>query len=113
MWRLPSKQLPGTAVSMNFLTDKAQSCLYIGDNTNMTIYILGRDNLHYPTAAGILMRTGLQCSSMSIGLIPPRSLDDGPESIGRGPSFRLPYLGTAATVGFRGNAVVGESCFVA
>ena len=30
---------------MNFSTDKAQSCLYIGDNTNMTIYILNRDNL--------------------------------------------------------------------
>src|SRR5215469_9330328 len=26
-------------------TDKAQSCLYIGDNTNMTIYILNRQNL--------------------------------------------------------------------
>ena len=37
--------MPGTAVSMNFSPDKAQSCLYIGDNTNQTIYILGRDNL--------------------------------------------------------------------
>src|SRR5215468_2191617 len=35
----------GTAVSMNFSTDKAQSCLYIGDNANMTIYILNRSNL--------------------------------------------------------------------
>ena len=35
----------GTAVSMNFSTDKAQSCLYIGDNANQTIYILGRSNL--------------------------------------------------------------------
>jgi DNA-binding beta-propeller fold protein YncE len=37
--------LPGTAVSMNFSPDKAQSCLYIGDNTNQTIYILNRINL--------------------------------------------------------------------
>ena len=37
--------LPGTAVSMNFSTDKAQSCLYVGDNTNMTIYLLNRSNL--------------------------------------------------------------------
>lgn len=35
----------GTAVSMNFSTDKAQTCLYIGDNANMTIYILNRSNL--------------------------------------------------------------------
>jgi len=35
----------GTAVSMNFSTDKAQSCLYVGDNANMTIYILNRANL--------------------------------------------------------------------
>jgi DNA-binding beta-propeller fold protein YncE len=37
--------MPGTAVSMNFSTDKAQSCLYVGDNTNQTIYILNRNNL--------------------------------------------------------------------
>ena len=37
--------LPGTAVSMSFSTDKAQSCLYIGDNTNQTIYILNRNSL--------------------------------------------------------------------
>jgi DNA-binding beta-propeller fold protein YncE len=37
--------MPGTAVSMNFSPDKTQTCLYIGDNTNQTIYILGRDNL--------------------------------------------------------------------
>jgi DNA-binding beta-propeller fold protein YncE len=37
--------MPGTAVSMNFSPDPAQSCLYIGDNTNQTIYILDRDNL--------------------------------------------------------------------
>jgi hypothetical protein len=36
----------GTAVSMNFSTDKAQSCLYVADNANMTIYILNRSNLH-------------------------------------------------------------------
>jgi hypothetical protein len=30
---------------MSFSTDKAQSCLYVGDNTNMTIYILNRSNL--------------------------------------------------------------------
>ena len=35
----------GTAVSMNFSRDKAQSCLYIGDNANMTIYVLNRSNL--------------------------------------------------------------------
>jgi len=35
----------GTAVSMNFSTDKAQSCLYVGDNANQTIYILSRSNL--------------------------------------------------------------------
>ena len=35
----------GTAVSMSFSTDKAQSCLYVGDNANMTIYILNRSNL--------------------------------------------------------------------
>ncbi len=35
----------GTAVSMNFSTDKAQSCLYVADNANMTIYILNRSNL--------------------------------------------------------------------
>ncbi len=35
----------GTAVSINFSKDKAQSCLYVGDNANMTIYILNRNNL--------------------------------------------------------------------
>ena len=35
----------GTAVSMNFSTDKTQSCLYVGDNANQTIYILSRINL--------------------------------------------------------------------
>ena len=35
----------GTAVSINFSSDKAQSCLYVGDNANMTIYILSRSNL--------------------------------------------------------------------
>ncbi len=37
--------MPGTAVSMNFSKDKAQSCLYVGDNTNQTIYIVGRARL--------------------------------------------------------------------
>jgi hypothetical protein len=40
-----SPDMPGTAVSMNFSTDRAQSCLYVGDNTNQTIYILNRSNL--------------------------------------------------------------------
>jgi hypothetical protein len=30
---------------MSFSSDKPQSCLYIGDNANMTIYILNRSNL--------------------------------------------------------------------
>ena len=30
--------MPGTSVSLNFSKDKAQSCLYVGDNSNMTIY---------------------------------------------------------------------------
>ena len=37
--------MPGTAVSLNFSNDAAQSCLYVGDNTNQTIYILNRSNL--------------------------------------------------------------------
>jgi hypothetical protein len=37
--------IPGTAVSVNFSTDRAQSCLYVGDNSNMTIYILNRATL--------------------------------------------------------------------
>ena len=37
--------MPGTAVSMNFSTDRGQSCLYVGDNTNQTIYILNRNTL--------------------------------------------------------------------
>jgi hypothetical protein len=35
----------GSAVSMSFSSDDAQSCLYVGDNANMTIYILNRSNL--------------------------------------------------------------------
>ncbi|HKD08231.1 MAG TPA: hypothetical protein VKB79_20185 [Bryobacteraceae bacterium] len=35
----------GTAVSMSFSADPAQSCLYVGDNANMTVYILNRANL--------------------------------------------------------------------
>lgn len=37
--------IPGTAVSVNFSTDADQSCLYVGDNSNMTIYVLNRDSL--------------------------------------------------------------------
>jgi len=37
--------LPGSSVSMNFSTDASQSCLYVGDNSNMTIYLLKRDTL--------------------------------------------------------------------
>ncbi len=37
--------IPGTAVSMSFSSDKPQTCLYVGDNSNMTIYILNRSNL--------------------------------------------------------------------
>ncbi len=36
--------IPGTAVSMSFSSDQAQSCLYVGDNSNMTVYILNRSN---------------------------------------------------------------------
>ena len=34
--------VPGTAVSMSFSADPAESCLYVGDNSNMTVYILDR-----------------------------------------------------------------------
>jgi DNA-binding beta-propeller fold protein YncE len=37
--------MPGTSVSLNFSKDGAQSCLYVGDNSNMTIYVLNRSNL--------------------------------------------------------------------
>jgi len=37
--------MPGTAVSMNFSRDQGQTCLYVGDNTNQTIYILDRKTL--------------------------------------------------------------------
>lgn len=37
--------IPGTAVAMNFSNDPDQSCLYVGDNSNMTIYVLNRENL--------------------------------------------------------------------
>lgn len=49
--------MPGTAVSMNFSRDKAQSCLYVGDNSNMTIYLLNRANL---SELGRLGRAGRQ-----------------------------------------------------
>ena len=51
----PHTNIIGTAVSVNFSTDKAQSCLYVGDNANMTIYILNRGNLQ---ELGQLGRTG-------------------------------------------------------
>lgn len=51
----PHTNIIGTAVSVNFSTDKAQSCLYVGDNANMTIYILNRSNLQ---ELGQLGRTG-------------------------------------------------------
>lgn len=37
--------IPGTAVSVSFSSDKAQSCLHVGDNSNMVIYILSRASL--------------------------------------------------------------------
>ncbi len=37
--------LPGSAVSVNFSRDAAQSCIYVGDNTNQTIYVLDRKSL--------------------------------------------------------------------
>jgi DNA-binding beta-propeller fold protein YncE len=37
--------MPGTAVSMTFSRDQGQTCLYVGDNTNQTIYILDRKTL--------------------------------------------------------------------
>jgi hypothetical protein len=49
--------LPGSAVSMNFSTDAAQSCLYVGDNSNMTMYLLKRDTLE---KLGRLGRSGRQ-----------------------------------------------------
>ena len=37
--------LPGSAVSISFSTDPKQTCLYVGDNSNMTMYVLNRDTL--------------------------------------------------------------------
>jgi hypothetical protein len=37
--------LSGTAVSVNFSKDKAQSCLYVGDLDSETIFILNRNSL--------------------------------------------------------------------
>lgn len=37
--------MPGTAVSVAFSPDAGQSCLYVGDNTNQTIYVLNRGSL--------------------------------------------------------------------
>jgi DNA-binding beta-propeller fold protein YncE len=36
----------GTADALNFSPDPAQSCLYVADLTNNTIYVLNRSNLH-------------------------------------------------------------------
>jgi DNA-binding beta-propeller fold protein YncE len=47
--------MPGTSVSLNFSRDAAQSCLYVGDNSNMTIYVLSRSNL---SELGRLGRSG-------------------------------------------------------
>ncbi|HKX35533.1 MAG TPA: hypothetical protein VJM79_02565 [Rhizorhapis sp.] len=49
--------IPGTAVSVSFSSDRTQSCLYVGDNSNMTIYILNRSNLQ---ELGRLGRSGKQ-----------------------------------------------------
>jgi hypothetical protein len=54
---LTNTSIPGTAVSVNFSTDAAQSCLYVGDNSNMTIYILSRTTLQ---ELGRLGRSGNQ-----------------------------------------------------
>jgi len=37
--------IPGTAVTVNFSNDDNQSCLYVGDNSNMTIYVVNRETL--------------------------------------------------------------------
>ena len=48
-WISPTTYTPpvmsGTAISVNFSKDAAQSCLYVGDITNQTIYILNRASL--------------------------------------------------------------------
>jgi DNA-binding beta-propeller fold protein YncE len=36
---------PGTATTLNVSKDKGQTCLYVGDNANQTIYILDRKTL--------------------------------------------------------------------
>ena len=54
---MTNTSIPGTAVSVNFSTDAAQSCLYVGDNSNMTIYILNRSTLQ---ELGRLGRSGTQ-----------------------------------------------------
>ena len=52
---------PGTSVSLNFSRDAAQTCLYVGDNSNMTIYILNRSNLQ---ELGRLGRQGRQVGQL-------------------------------------------------
>ena len=46
---------------MNFSTDASQSCLYVGDNSNMTIYILNRSNLQ---ELGRLGRSGRETGEL-------------------------------------------------
>jgi len=48
--------LPGTAVAVGFSTDTAQSCLYVGDNSNMTVHVLDRASLR---ELGRLGRSGM------------------------------------------------------
>ena len=98
--------MPGTAVSMNFSTDKAQSCLYVGDNSNMTIYILNRDNLQ---ELGRLGRSGRRPAS-STGCIRSASTAKAtstppkwtPESASRSSSATGPPAAAAP-----GSAVIG------
>jgi hypothetical protein len=62
--------LPGSAVSMSFSTDPKQTCLYVGDNSNMTIYVLNRDTLQ---ELGRLGRSGAK-SANSTGCIRSASI---------------------------------------
>lgn len=48
--------LPGTAVAVGFSTDAGQSCLYVGDNSNMTVHVLDRASLR---ELGRLGRSGM------------------------------------------------------
>ena len=74
--------LPGSAVSMNFSTDAKQSCLYVGDNSNMTIYVLKRDSLE---ELGRLGRSGREAGASipAATSTPPKSI---PENASRSSS---------------------------